>query len=388
MNSKERLLTAIDCGLPDRVPLEFGEFGFVPPEHLRWRDEFERVERWNSLGVDAILVVFAPWSMHPEVRVRSWREEPCSREPYPLLHKDYDTPAGVMTQIVRKADEDLGPGWRRQPDEIQLISDFNVPRYVKPAITDPEDLPKLRFILCEPTAQEKTKFQAYMKLVRDFADAHGTLIVGWGPSGMDDAIRLCGVEEAIFAAVDRPDYFHELLDIIHDWDKRKCEILLDEGVDLVIRRAWYDTTDFWSPGLYRRFIQPHLTELVEMTHAADRKLAYAMTSGIMPVLDVFKEIGFDLLFHVDPVQGEVDLRIVKEKLGGHIALHGGLNSAVTMGRGSRDEIRREVFEAVEILAPGGGFILSPGPLFPDTPWESVQTVIEAWKEVCTYDSRQ
>lgn len=388
MNSRERFLTAIACGVPDRVPLHFREFGFRPPEDLRWRDEFERVERWAGLGVDPTLDVSCPWSMHPDVRTRSRREAPSVEEPYPLLHKEYETPAGVMTQIVRKADDDLGPGWPRQSEEVQLFSDFNVPRYIKPAVTGPEDLPKLRYILCEPTAEQTARFRAHMKRVREFADAHGTLTVGWGPSGMDAAIWLCGVEGAILAAVDDPVYFHELLDIIQEWDKTRCRLLLDEGVDLVNRRAWYDTTDFWSPPLYRCFIAPRLKELADIVHDADRKLAYTMTAGIMPVLDMFKEIGFDLLFYVDPVQGGVDLRVVKQKLGGHIAVHGGLNAAVTMGRGSRDEIRREVFNAVEILAPGGGFILSPDCMFPDTPWESVETVIEAWREVCAYNGRE
>ena len=40
---------------------------------------------------------------------------------------------------------------------------------------------------------------------------------------------------------------------------------------------------------------------------------------------------------------------------------------------------------MDIMAPGGGFILSPVDcLFPDTSWESVETVIEAWREVCEY----
>lgn len=47
-----------------------------------------------------------------------------------------------------------------------------------------------------------------------------------------------------------------------------------------------------------------------------------------------------------------------------------------------EEIRKEVYSAVEVLRPGS-FILSPvDALFPDTPWESVKTMIEAWREVC------
>ena len=76
MSSRERLLTAMSCGQPDRVPLHFRLFGFVPPEHFRWSDEFEAFQRWAGIGVDDILNLGAPSDMHPDVRVRSWREAP------------------------------------------------------------------------------------------------------------------------------------------------------------------------------------------------------------------------------------------------------------------------------------------------------------------------
>jgi len=62
-----------------------------------------------------------------------------------------------------------------------------------------------------------------------------------------------------------------------------------------------------------------------------------------------------------------------------------MNSPITLERGSAEQIRRAVHEAVEILAPGGGFILSPvDSLGPWATWESVATVIQAWREVRDY----
>jgi uroporphyrinogen decarboxylase len=88
---------------------------------------------------------------------------------------------------------------------------------------------------------------------------------------------------------------------------------------------------------------------------------------------------------VDPVQGGDDLATVKAELSSRVAVLGGVNSAITLGRGTKEEIRAAVNHAVEVMAPGGGFILSPVDcLFPDTPWESVATLIDAWREVCEY----
>jgi len=387
MTSRQRLLTAMSCGRPDRVPLHFRLFGFRPPPHFAWSDVFERVARWNSLGVDDILNLGAPSGMHPDVRVRSWREEPTADEPYPLLCKEYETPAGVLRHVVRKAGADFAEGWA-QSDEVHLFDDYNVPRAKEHAVSSPDDLPKLRYLLAEPTSEQLSQFREHAARVRRFARERGTLVAGWGAAAGDAVVWLCGVQGAVLAAVDQPAFFEELMDILHGWDRRNCELLLDADVDVLVRRGWYAGTQFWSPELYRRFFAPRVTEQVAMAHAAGAKFACTMSTGIMPLLDTFNEIGIDVLYHVDPVQGGADLEVVKQKLGGRVAVLGGMNSAVTMGLGGRDEIREAVFRAVEVLAPGGGFILSPVDcLFPDTSWESVETVVEAWREVCDYGAR-
>ncbi len=388
MTSRERMLTAMSCGQPDRVPLHFRLFGFEPPAHLAWTNEVERIERWASVGADTTVGLAAPSRMHPDVTVRSWREEPTADEPYPLVCKEYDTPAGVLRHVVREAGESFNKGVGWHADEVHLFDDYNVPRAKEHAVTCPADLPKLRYLLlCDPSDEQMAEFREHARQVRAFADQHGVLLDGWGSCAIDAAIWLCGVEGAVLAAMDAPEFFGELIDILHAADKRNCRMLLEEGVDLLVRRGWYEGAHFWSPDLYRRFFAPCVQELTDMAHQAGAKFGCTMSAGIMPLLDEFLEIGFDVLYHVDPVQGGADLAVVKRKLGSRIAVLGGINSAITLGRGSRDEIRRAVFEAVDVLGPGGGFVLSPVDcLFPDTPWAAVETVIEAWREVCDYDA--
>ena len=167
-----------------------------------------------------------------------------------------------------------------------------------------------------------------------------------------------------------------------EFDKRRTEIMLDiGGVDMIVQRGWYSSTDFWSPALFGRFVLPHLKNLVKMVHQAGAQFAYVMTTGLMPMLELLKEADIDLLYFVDPVQDNVDLKLLKQQLGGQFALAGGVNSALTLKKGSPEEIREAVYTAVKSLGPDG-FILSPvDSLFPDTPWESVEIMIESWKKV-------
>ena len=411
MNSRERLLAAIRGEQPDHVPLTFWCFGFAAPPHLQWwrdgrpvahwytgrlehlhtlpepwhlpEDDFRRVLAWRSLGVDDVLEVSPPWSVHPSVRYRDWGEPPTADEPYARLCREYHTPAGTLRHAVRRTDEAVPPGWVVQPDHVPLVEDFNIPRGVRHAVTGPDDLPKLRYLLCDPTPEALAAYRQRMARVRQFAEAEGVMVAGWSAFGMDLVVWLMGVEAAVLAAMNRPDFFGELVEIVSAFDRRRTEIMLDVGgIDLVMQRGWYSSTDFWSPRLFERFLLAPLKGLVDMAHGAGKPFGYTMTTGILVMADHLLAAGVDVLYYVDPVQDRVDLAAVKAKLGGRMALVGGVNSGVTLASGSAGEIRAAVHAAVETLAPGGGFILAPvDALFPDTPWSGVEAMIDAWKEV-------
>jgi uroporphyrinogen-III decarboxylase len=106
-----------------------------------------------------------------------------------------------------------------------------------------------------------------------------------------------------------------------------------------------------------------------------------MTSGIMPFLGFFKEMGVDILYGVDPVQGNADLQKVKETLRGQVCIWGGVNSVVTL-TGSKQGVVKAVEEAIRILEPDGGFILGAiDQLFEDTIWDNFMTMIHTWRKL-------
>jgi len=81
--------------------------------------------------------------------------------------------------------------------------------------------------------------------------------------------------------------------IVARWNLSILEMLIDAGVDVVVRRGWYESTDFWSPGLYRRFLFDPLRREVQTAHQAGVKVSYVMNSGAMPLLPLFRELEFD-----------------------------------------------------------------------------------------------
>ncbi len=410
MNSRERMLTAISGGAPDYVPLTFWCFGFPAPPGLGWQrdghdvpfwytgrlehlhtfptpwsfhdDDFARVLAWKSLGVDDVIEVSVPWSVDPSVTTRDGHDAPAGGEEYAVLWREYDTPAGTLRHAVRDTAEDMEPGWVIQPRNVPLIEDFNIPRAIKHAVAGPDDLPKVRYLLADPNVELLANYRDRMKQVRAFADREGVLVQGWSGFGMDLVAWLMGVEPAVMAAMTQPDFFQEVIDIVADFDRRRTEILLDVGgVDVVAQRGWYSSTDFWSPRLFKRYLQPILANLAGMAHSAGVKFAYTMTMGAATMADSLIDAKVDLLYYVDPVQDTTNLAQVKERFQGKVALAGGVNSAITLGSGTPGQIREAVRGAMSTLGPDG-FVLAPvDAIFPDTPWENVQAMIEAWKEV-------
>ena len=159
------------------------------------------------------------------------------------------------------------------------------------------------------------------------------------------------------------------------------EVVLDEGVDLYIKRAWYESCSFWTPKSYREFLYPIVKADVELAHQQGTKFGYIISANAMPLLDMFIELGIDVVIGLDP--REWDMTVTKQKLGGKVCLWGGVNGHLTVERGEKAEVCTAVQAAMDVLAPGGGFILSPVDNVRDgapPQWrENVQALISEWK---------
>jgi hypothetical protein len=406
MDSRERILATIEFEETDHIPLVCWTFGMQPVPCLHWKragkpvrhwytgrlehihtlpspwtveDDFQKVNTWRSLDVDDILDVSVPWGVAEGVTYRDSTE---TDKEGTILAREYETPGGKLRHAVRRDPEPVEGGWPVQPDAVPLFEDFNIPRGVRHAFTGADDLPKLRHILGGPCPTRVNVYRDRLRKVRSFSDRKKVAVQAWAAFGLDGVVWLTGVETAIMTAVTEPELFEELLDIVHHNDKTRVALALDTGgVDLVVQRGWYSSTDFWSPDLFRRFLLPRIRELADVTHSAGKKFAYVMTTGVQTLADLLLEAGIDLLYFIDPVQDRVDLPVIRERFQGKMAVAGGINSAVTLEKGDTGDIEAEVERACRELGSGGGFILSPvDSLFPNTPWESVETMVEAWRK--------
>jgi len=360
------------------------------------KDQYEFIERQLELGLD-VRVNLPEFNLrfHPDVTIKDWKEYR-NGEKYPLLHREYQTPKGKLSAVVKQV-EDWPFG-----DHLPLFDDYVTPRSEKFLITEKSDLEKLKYLLLPPSDEEIRPFREESKMLKKYASDRELLVCGgwnsWlnrkdaeiygtnhGVQGIDTLMWICGAEPPLYWAYDKPDFLEELIEIIAVWNRKRMEIYLDEGIDVLTKRAWYESTEFWSPPLYKRFIAPVLKKDVELTHQAGVKFGYIITSAVMPLLDEFIDTNIDIMIGVDPVQGKgTDLKVLKERLAENICLWGGVSGPMTIEEGTENEVRDAVENAVNVLSKNGGFILSPvDNVREDTEltWKNIKVFIDTWKDL-------
>ncbi len=409
MTSKERILCTINGQSTDHIPLTARCFGFESPRHLRWssdgtevkywysmrlehihtlpqkwtlEDDFKRVLAWFSIGIDDILDVSIPWDSHPGVTFTDKIIPPGGQGGdwhYPVLSREYQTPDGPLLHKIKKT-ADEPEGWPIQPLYAAIFEDFNVARGVKHLVTDSEDIKKIKYLFLPPGVDQKERFYQHMQDVKQFADQYGVFVQAWSAFGMDAVIWLTGVENAVLMALNNPESFNMLINIVAETDYARTELALKSpGIDMICQRGWYSSIDFWSPDLFDMYVIPHLKRQTELTHQHGKKFAYVMTTGVDILGPRLVDAGVDVLYFIDPLMDNISLIKAKELFENRITMVGGINSLSLKEK--HTQIRDKVREAIEILGSTGRFILNPvDSIFPDTPWEGVEALIDAWKE--------
>jgi hypothetical protein len=380
------MLRAIRREEADYAPCSF--MSFTALRRQCQEDLYQLVVAERALGLDSFLFIPAaprpqrldhpdlrglPVRFAPEVEIREWREETAGGA---ILHKEYSTPAGKLSTNVRLSDD-----WPHG-DHIPFVDDYQIPRALKPLITEVRELEALRFLLTSPQGEDILSFQEEAEKARSFAKDQGVLLAGGWGVGADMANWLCGIENFTLLAHDQPDFARALLDVISEWNIQRMSVVLSAPVDLYIKRAWYEGCDFLMPKFFREGMLPKLKSEVDLAHANGALFGYICSSGTLPMLDMYVEAGIDVLIGIDPIQGtHTNMEAMKEKAGDRLSFWGGVSGAVTVEMGTEDEVRAAVQQAIATLGPAG-FILSPvDNITVDSPqtWRNVDVFIDEWQ---------
>jgi len=355
MTSRERVLTALAHQEPDRVPMDYEANGAIDARlkrHFGLADHDADGLR-AALGCD-LHQVWIPYNgpqihapvpevqVNPEWGIRTrWVEHPTGGywdycgfplaeatleqvEAWPMPNPDHYDYAAVRAQCERYPDLALYVGNPGLPDIINSTGMlFGMEQVLVGLIS--EDPAVLRFI------ERKA------------------------------AIQLEVTRRTIEAARGRLD-------------------LLWMGEDLGTQIAPMISLD-----LYRRQIRPHQQKFVDLARAHRMPVVIHTCGCSSWAYEDFIVMGIRGVSTLQPEAVNMSPAHLKKTFGGRLAFHGCISTAGVLATGTPDEVTRTVRETLEIMKPGGGYILAPTHMIQDnSPTENVLAMYEAGRRFGGY----
>ena len=351
MNSRERFLTALRGGIPDRVPVwEYLFSRKLQKEIMGYNTELydgaTQAKMAARLGID---VVWAP--------VNGF----CGIEDEPHAPDEiYKDEWGVT---FRKN------GW-------PIISQYHTPVKCrddwKNYIIPQADIPGRTKILTE----------AILANDNDLAIVAGIL----GPFSMM-TWYLMDFETLSISMFTDPDLVHEMTEAFIGWALEAGRLAYGTGgVDAFhISDDWGSTAGLLiAPEQFREFFIQPFERLVRGLKSFGVPVIMHNDGNIWEMLDDLVNTGIDA-YHPVEKAASMDLEKIKQKYMGRICPIGNVNNKTTMVTGTTEDVIRETLDCLKKGAPGGGYVLSTDhSLHDDIPLENVIALIHTVKKYGKY----
>lgn len=138
-----------------------------------------------------------------------------------------------------------------------------------------------------------------------------------------------------------------------------------------------------SPALWRRFIKPRMAKMIQAYKQYDVLIRYHCCGGLREIIPDLIEIGVDILNPVQPLARGMNLRELKHEFGDRLTFNGGIDTQELLPHKTGKEYEAEVRDILQFMGENGGFIMAPShALQVDVPLENVIRLYE-WAS-CPY----
>lgn len=197
-----------------------------------------------------------------------------------------------------------------------------------------------------------------------------------GFSVYERAWTMRGMENLMMDLIDHPDFVHELLRQIVDYNIAQAERALEFDIDGVyFGDDWGQQQGLqMGPAAWREFIAPELKRMYAVVRDAGKFVFIHSCGDVDELFDELIDLGVSCF---NPFQPEVmDVNALMDQYKGRLAFHGGLSTQRTLPYGSVAEVRGET---AHLLAKGssGGYILAPAHAVEgDVPLENMLAFID------------
>jgi uroporphyrinogen decarboxylase len=371
MNSKERMMCAINGEKPDRMPVTVHQWqGY----HLdTYMNGITPLEAFRQVGMDAAIQYFADmgqfWLVDADFAKFStpdWKDEVIMVNKDPenrVYHHRIITPGGELTY---KSAGNLKTTW---------ITEF--------LIKKDDDLELLRKYMPVPML-DKAPLEKVYNEVGDEGIVRGFV---WGDQAgcWQHAACLMDINELIIKTMTDPSWVHSFMEILLEKKLRFIESMKGAKFDLVETGGGSASSTLVSPDLHREFCMPYDKRMHDALHSHGFKVTYHTCGGTYGIEELIIANGADCSETLAPVSigGNQEPWEVREKVGKRIALIGGVDQFNVLTDGSEKMIRDTIRTLFEKVGYDGGYICACSDHFFETPVENIRIMAEAARE-CIY----
>ena len=367
MTSRQRLLTALEGGIPDRLPATTHHVMDYFLKHYLGGTDSRGF--FDHFGLDAIHWVvahspdeaagefFDPLQEDPglsgprRISSKNWRvfAEGIPGQEYPTTRYRFVTPRGELSMVVQS---NQYTAWVtehliKEKQDIDLLGEF---------MTHPK---------CDIRAVNRGA-AAFGE--RGIVRGHVCCFDVYGQPGCwQDAACLVGIERLIMETYDDPDWVHALLKILQRRKLAYVRSLKGARFDLIEMGGGDASSTVISPSLFDEFVAPYDAPVIAAAHEAGQRIAYHTCGGMMPILERIAAMKPDAMETFTPkdMGGDVNLAEAKRRIGDKVCMIGGLDQLHFFTGCTPDQTRAEVRRCFEAAGQGGGYIICPSDHFFD-----------------------
>lgn len=173
------------------------------------------------------------------------------------------------------------------------------------------------------------------------------------------AAYLAGLDHLLLCFLDDPEFAHALMDVVVETNIAIARRAVRAGVDVVILGDDYahNFAPMMSPAHFEEFIYPRLKKAVDAIHEEGALCIKHSDGNLWSILDLIIAAGPDAINPLEPVAG-MDIGRVKAAYGDRVCLVGNIDCGELLSHGTREQVEAAVRKCITAAAPGGGFILS------------------------------
>ncbi|MCK4983685.1 MAG: hypothetical protein KAS17_12215, partial [Victivallaceae bacterium] len=349
MTSKERFLAAMRNEEVDYLPCSIYFNPNLKVEGYDLTNWREAARLQLDLGTDPVLNFTVNSKEHADVKTKTWIED-VANETFPVLFKEYQTPAGTLRMGVRYTEEDF-------PGEIDICwGDHSASNMFEPLIKSPDDVDAFEYIWQAPARADLDVAREQINNTRDFAHENELAVCAYAGCGLATLMFTMGAQNAIMFAMDHPEAFKRLAEIDSRSNIERIKLSAESGADFVKRFGGYEQTNFYNPDIFRKIVMPLLKAEVAAAHDAGILIYYRVVTGMEPILDDIASIGFDCIEGGEPHLSNCSLETWHDAFVGKASSWTGISTPGLLGGNDPEAVRKEVRHCSEVFV-GKGFIL-------------------------------